>query len=356
MTTTTLADLRECRLTWSDDREPGLRRRRAGRGFAYYDGERALRDAPTLARIRALAIPPAWTDVWICADPDGHLQATGRDARGRKQYRYHPRYREHCELAKFEHLAVFGRALPKVRNRVTLDLGRRGLERERVVATVVQLLESTLIRVGNEEYAQTNNSFGLTTLRRRHARLDKGGVRLRFRGKSGLEHEVAVTDPRLRRIIRQCQDLPGQLLFQYTDETGVHPISSHDVNEYLREATAMDITAKEFRTWTATVAAATDLAERPVPESQREAQREITAAVKAVSKQLGNTPAVCRRSYVHPLVIESYRTGALPDLWRRPAPRVAGLMLEERKLLGLLEPLPARASRPARAPRSARAA
>lgn len=337
MTTTTLADLRECRLTWTDDREPGLTRRRAGRGFTYLDGGRSVRDAATRERIRSLAIPPAWTDVWICARPDGHLQATGRDARGRKQYRYHPRYREHCESAKFDHLAVFGRALPKLRSQVVADLGLRGLPRERVTATIVHLLESTLVRVGNEEYAQANNSFGLTTLRRRHARLERGGVRLRFRGKSGLEHEVAVTDSRVRRIIRHCQDLPGQLLFQCVDDGGVHPVSSQDVNEYLRDATEMDITAKEFRTWMATLLGACELAARPVPETERDARRAVTQTIAIVSRQLGNTPAVCRRSYVHPTVIESFRSGALAGSWSKPAPRIAGLMLEERRLLALLE-------------------
>jgi DNA topoisomerase-1 len=337
MTTTTLADLRECRLSWTDDREPGLRRRRAGRGFTYLDDGRAVRDAETIARVRSLAIPPAWTDVWICRRADGHLQATGRDARGRKQYRYHPRYREHCENAKFAHLAVFGRALPRLRGEVAADLGRRGLPRERVIATVVQLLESTLLRVGNEEYAQSNQSFGITTLRQRHARLDRSALRLRFRGKSGLEHDVAVTDPRLRRIIRQCQDLPGQLLFQYVEGSEVRPISSQDVNDYLRGATDMDITAKEFRTWMATLLAASELAALPTPESDREARRAVTQTIAVVSRQLRNTPAVCRRSYVHPAVIDAFRSGSLAEAWQKPAPRVAGLMPEERRLLALLE-------------------
>jgi DNA topoisomerase-1 len=337
MTTTRLADLHQCRLAWSDDREPGLQRRRAGRGFAYLRNGKVVRDPATITRIRALAIPPAWSDVWICARPDGHLQATGRDARGRKQYRYHPRYREHCETAKFEHLAVFGRALPRLRRQVATDLDRSGLPRERVIATVVQLLESTLVRVGNEEYAQANSSFGLTTLRRRHARLEPGEVRLAFRGKSGLEHKVSVSDPRLRSIIRRCQDLPGQLLFQCEDSSGVHPISSTDVNEYLRAATEMDITAKEFRTWIATVQAAGALAAAPAPESDREARRVVTLMVKDVSRQLGNTPAVCRRSYVHPVVIAEFRAGTLAESWAAPAARLAGLDLAERRLLALLE-------------------
>jgi DNA topoisomerase-1 len=341
VTITTLADLHDCRLSWSDDREPGWQRRRAGRGFRYLNGARPVRDQPSLERIRALAIPPAWTDVWICARPDGHLQATGRDARGRKQYRYHPRYREHCETAKFEHLAVFGRALPKIRTQIADDLAGSELTRERVVATVVRLLESTMVRVGNEEYAQSNNSFGLTTLRRRHVRLDRGAVRLRFRGKSGLDHEVSVTDPRVRRIIRQCQDLPGQLLFQYTDDSGVRRVSSQDVNDYLRKTTEMDVTAKEFRTWMATLLSACALASLPVPESEREARRAITQTVAIVSRHLGNTPAVCRRSYVHPAVIDTFRSGTLSDAWSRPAPRLRGLVVEERKLLALLEAEPA---------------
>ena len=268
---------------------------------------------------------------------DGHLQATGRDARGRKQYRYHPRYREHCESAKFEHLAVFGRALPRLRRQVAADLDLKGLPRERVIATVVQLLESTLVRVGNEEYAQSNSSFGLTTLRRRHARLERGEVRLAFKGKSGLEHKVSVTDPRLRRIIRSCQDLPGQLLFQCEDSTGVRPISSNDVNDYLRAATEMDITAKEFRTWIATLLAAVELASSPVPESDREARRVVTQTIVGVSRQLGNTPAVCRRSYVHPLVIDEFKSGRLAESWTAPVARLAGLELAERRLLALLE-------------------
>jgi DNA topoisomerase-1 len=337
VTTTTLADLHECRLSWADDREPGLRRRRAGRGFVYLRDGKVVRDAAIVARIRALAIPPAWTDVWICARPDGHLQATGRDARGRKQYRYHPRYREHCETAKFEHLAVFGRALPRVRRQVATDLGRRGLPREKVVAAVVQLLESTLVRVGNEEYAQANSSFGLTTLRGRHARLERGEVQLAFRGKSGFAHRVSVTDPRLRRIIRRCQDLPGQLLFQCEDSTGVHPISSNDVNDYLRAATEMDITAKEFRTWIATLLAAGALASAPAPESVLEARRVVTQTVASVSRHLGNTPAVCRRSYIHPAVIDEFRSGNLEESWTAPVARLAGLDLAERRLLALLE-------------------
>ena len=337
MTTTTLADLDECRLTWSDDTEPGIRRRRSGRGFSYsYDGT-AVRDAAELARIRALAIPPAWTDVWISPQPDGHILAVGRDARGRKQYRYHSRYREYRERAKFEHLATFGRALPRLRRTVATDLQLPGLPREKVLATVVQLLESTLVRVGNEEYAQANQSFGLTTLRRRHARLEGGTVRLRFRGKSGRDHEVAVSDRRLRPIIRKCQDLPGQLLFKYDDESGVHPISSQDVNDYLRAVTEMDISAKEFRTWFATLLAACELARQPVPDSERDAKRVVTQTIRGVSKQLGNTPAICRRSYVHPTVVAAFGSGDLAEQWQAPVARRTGLVIEERRLLALLE-------------------
>jgi DNA topoisomerase I len=347
MTTTTLADLDECRLSWSDDTEPGIRRRRAGRGFSYsYDGV-AVRDEAVRARIRALAIPPAWTDVWISASADGHIQAIGRDARGRKQYRYHPRYREYRERAKFEHLATFGRALPRLRRTLANDLRLSGLPREKVLATVVQLLEATLVRVGNEEYAQANQSFGLTTLRRRHARLERGTVRLRFRGKSGREHEVAVADPRLRPVIRKCQELPGQLLFKYADESGLHPISSQDVNEYLRTVTEMDISAKEFRTWFATLLAACELARHPVPDSERDAKRLVTQAISGVSKQLGNTPAICRRSYVHPTVVAAFRSGDLAAQWQAPVARQAGLVVEERRLLALLE-----GSKPAIRPRA----
>jgi DNA topoisomerase-1 len=354
VTTTTPADLRECRLSWSDDREPGIHRVRAGKGFRYRNAAgRTVRDAATLTRVRSLVIPPAWTDVWICAHADGHVQATGRDARGRKQYRYHPDYREHNERAKFEHLAVFGRALPKIRKQVGADLARRDLSHDKVVAAIVQLLESTLIRVGNEEYAQSNSSFGLTTLRTRHARAERGAMRLRFRGKSGLERDISVTDPRLRRIIRRCQDLPGQLLFQYSDESGVHPVTSNDVNDYLRAAAGLDVTAKEFRTWMATLVAATDLASAPTPESDREARRAVTATVRTVSRLLGNTPAVCRRSYVHPAITEAFRSGDLAAAWDGPAPRVALLAPEERRLLALLEGTPRARRRGAREARAA---
>jgi DNA topoisomerase I len=338
MTATTLADLTECHLSWSEDSQPGLRRRRAGRGFAYTrpDGS-TERDPKVLERIRALVIPPAWSDVWICADPRGHLQATGRDAKGRKQYRYHPRFREHCEAAKFEHLAVFGHALPHVRTTVARDLARKGLPREKVIATVVRLLEATLVRVGNEEYARDNGAFGLTTLRNRHARLDRGAVRFVFRGKSGKDHEVSVTDDRLRRIIRRCQDLPGQLLFQYVEDGAVHPISSQDVNEYLREASHEDVTAKEFRTWMATLTCAESLASLPKPESERDARRQVTHVVTEVSRKLGNTPAVCRRAYVHPVVIEAYESGELAKRWQRTPPPARGLIVAERRLLVLLE-------------------
>jgi len=239
-----------------------------------------------------------------------------------------------------------------VRRRVALDLSRRGLPREKVVATVVSLLESTLIRVGNEEYVHANKSFGLTTLRRRHARVERGAVRFQFRGKSGLDHEVAVTDPKVRRIVRQCQDLPGQRLFRYVDDQGPHDISSHDVNEYLRAASDADITAKEFRTWVGTVLAASELAALPVPESDREARRSVTQTVTAVSRHLGNTPAVCRRSYVHPAVIEAFRSGELAESWHAPAPRIAGLAVDERRVLVLLDPT-ARAGRSRPAARAA---
>ncbi|MCU1426705.1 MAG: topA [Actinomycetia bacterium] len=339
MGTTMLADLRECRLSWSDDAQPGLHRRRVGRGFTYVgpDG-RVERDPAVRARVKALAIPPAWADVWICASPNGHLQATGRDARGRKQYRYHPRFREHCELTKFDHLAVFGRVLPRIRARVADDIARPGLPREKVVATVVRLLEATLVRVGNEEYAKQNGAFGLTTLRNRHARLDRGAVRFVFRGKSGRDHEVSVTDASLCRIIRKCQDLPGQLLFQYVEDGEPRPVSSTDVNDYLRETTEHeDVTAKEFRTWMATVISASSLASLPEPSSDREARRAVTETIGFVSRHLGNTPAVCRRSYVHPTVIDAFHSGVLAEQWTAPVPRVRGLVVDERRLLALLD-------------------
>jgi DNA topoisomerase-1 len=273
-----------------------------------------------LARIRSLAIPPAYRDVWICCKPHGHLQATGRDARGRKQYRYHCSWREHRDAAKFDHILEFGRRLPRIRRRVAQDLRKSGLPRERVLATVVRLLEFTLVRVGNEEYARTNGSFGLTTLRARHVNIRGDKLTFEFRGKSGIAHSVSVNDPSLARIVRRCTDIPGQELFQWIDEQGErHRIDSADVNGYLREAAGGPFTAKDFRTWFATVEALEALRKRPV-EKAGEARKQVVATVAAVAKRLGNTPTICRKCYIHPEVLTAYMDGRLSRLnGARPA-------------------------------------
>jgi DNA topoisomerase-1 len=300
-------------LRYSADARPGITRRRAGRGFGYSrpDGT-PVHDEVSLARIRALAIPPAWTDVWICADPVGHLQATGRDAKGRKQYRYHARWRAGRDDAKFEGLIDFARVLPRIRKRCEADLARPGLSREKVLAAVVRLLETTLIRVGNDEYARLNRSFGLTTLRTRHATVTGTRVRFRFRGKSGRQHEVGLRDRRLASVVRRCQDLPGQELFQYLGDDGEpHDVASDDVNAYLREVSGADVTAKDFRTWAGTVLAFRALRALDPGGDERAARRNVVEAVRFTSDRLGNTPAVARRSYVHPAVLEAYLEGSL---------------------------------------------
>ena len=301
-------------LSYVSDGDPGIRRRRAGESFAYQwpDGK-PVRDEATLARIRRLAIPPAYADVWICPDPDGHIQAVGRDERGRKQYRYHPRWRATRDQTKYARMAAFGRALPAIRARVDADLRRHGLPKDKVVAAVVRLLELTLIRVGNDEYARANKHFGLTTLRDRHAHFHGAEVEFAFKGKSGVEHRTGVHDRRLARIVKACQDIPGQRLFQYYGEAGQrHPIESADVNAYLRAATGEDFTAKDFRTWAGTVAAAKALALQPSPANEHEAKHLVAVCVKATAGLLGNTPAVCRSAYIHPRVLEAFTQGALP--------------------------------------------
>jgi DNA topoisomerase I len=317
-------------LHYSSDRRPGIRRVRRGRGFGYLDVQgRTIRDREVIERIRSLAIPPAWTDVWICPSANGHLQATGRDARGRKQYRYHPRYRAARERAKYDRLTAVVRALPRIRRRVRRDLRRRGLPREKVLATIVQLLEWTLIRVGNREYARDNQSYGLTTLRGRHARVEGSRVRFRFRGKGGRTHEVDVRDRRLARIVRSCQDLPGQELFQYLDEDG-NPVDvrSEDVNDYLRDAAGEDVTAKDFRTWAGTLLAYRALrvlaAESSGSAPERESRKALLAAVRATAARLGNTAAVCRKSYIHPAVLDAHLDGRLADPDRPTAGNDAG--------------------------------
>jgi DNA topoisomerase I len=303
-----LESAREAGLRYVSDEKPGIRRRRSGNGFRYLrpDGT-AVRDEPTLHRIRKLVIPPAWTDVWITTDPRGHIQATGRDARGRKQYRYHPRWRAVRDETKYERMLAFGAALPTIRARVDADLARPGLPREKVLATVVRLLEATLIRVGNEEYARENRSYGLTTLRNRHVGVNGTELRFEFRGKSGKQHRVSLRDRRLAQVIRRLQELPGQEVFQYVGEDGArHSIDSDDVNAYLREIAGQDFSAKDFRTWAGTVLCAVALREVEACVSESDAKRNVAQVVTSVAQQLGNTPAVCRSSYIHPAVIETY--------------------------------------------------
>jgi DNA topoisomerase-1 len=291
-----------------EGRTPGIRRIGSNRRFRYVDATgRTISNRDDLQRIRALVIPPAWKDVWICADPLGHLQATGRDARGRKQYRYHRRWREVRDEVKYGRLLAFARALPRIRQRVDADLRRLGLPRDKVLAAVVRLLEKTLIRVGNEEYARHNRSFGLTTLRDQHAKVTNGTLRFEFRGKSGVQHAVALDDPRLARIVKACRDLPGYELFQYVDQQGKRQVvDSADVNAYIREISGEDFTAKDFRTWAGTVLAARHLADVTVCASGAEAKRNIVRAVEAVAKRLGNTKTVCRKSYIHPAILDTY--------------------------------------------------
>jgi DNA topoisomerase-1 len=306
-------------LCYVSDAAPGIRRRRRGRAFGYTraDGS-AVRDPQTLARIRALAIPPAWRDVWICEHGDGHIQATGRDARGRKQYRYHLRWRELRDENKYGRMIAFARALPRIRRRVGRDLARPGLPREKALATVVRLLEGTRMRVGNEEYARENASFGLTTLRERQVRVRGATLSFRFRGKSGVEHALELADPRLADIVRRMQDLPGQELLRYVDEEGAtRRIESADVNAYLREIAEQDFTSKDFRTWAGTLLAARALRALGPFASQAEGRRNVAQAIEAVAKALGNTKAVCRRCYVHPAIIDTYMRGRLADLAQR---------------------------------------
>ncbi|HET9109766.1 MAG TPA: hypothetical protein VFN78_02965, partial [Ktedonobacterales bacterium] len=299
---------REAGLRYVSDRMPGIQRKRSGRGFTYIapDGE-TVRDRHELDRIKRIGIPPAWTDVWICPNPRGHIQATGRDAKVRKQYRYHPRWAETRDDVKYERMIAFGEALPVIRERVTHDLALRGLPRDKAVATVVALLDDTLARVGNEEYARENESFGLTTLRQDHVDVEGSSVRFEFRGKSGKEHRIEARNPKLAGIVRRYLDLPGYELFQYLDEHGQrHVIQSDDVNVYLHEVTSSDFTAKDFRTWGGTTLALRHLRELGGFETQREAQRNVHEAIVEASKRLGNTPAICRKSYVNPRIIEAY--------------------------------------------------
>jgi DNA topoisomerase I len=342
----------EAGLRYVSDTGPGIRRRRAGRGFTYVgtDGQR-ITDRRLLDRIRALAIPPAWIDVWISPTRRGHIQATGRDARGRKQYRYHPRWRAVRDDVKYGRMLAFAQALPRIREQTDADLRRQGLPREKVLAAVVRLLEKTMIRVGNDEYARDNDSYGLTTMEDEHAEVSNRRVVFRFRGKSGREHETTLEHPRLARIVRRCQDLPGQQLFQYEADDGTsRDVDSSDVNAYLREITGEPFTAKDFRTWAGTVLACMVLRDFDAFGSDTEAKRNVVAAVKRVAERLGNTPAVCRSSYIHPVILDSYLDGSmLESLRRRAAEEMedAGheLRPEEAAALGLLQARLARESR-----------
>jgi DNA topoisomerase-1 len=313
-------------LNYVTDGFAGIRRKGVGTGWAFYnpDGSR-ITDKRERQRLLALAIPPAWTDVWICPDPRGHIQVTARDARGRKQYRYHTTYREARDASKFRHMLEFSELLPGIRERVEQDLSAPNLSRAQVLATVVRLLDKTLIRVGNHEYARENNSFGLTTLRTRHVKVKGADLRFSFRGKSGVEHTVALTDRRLARIIQRVQDLPGYELFQYLDSEGHREaVTSGDVNEYLREITDADVTAKNFRTWAGTILAAQELRRLGPAATLKEAEKNVVAAVDVVAKRLGNTRAVCRKYYIHPTIISTYLAGLVtPPPSDAPAPRVA---------------------------------
>jgi len=324
-------------LRYVSDDQPGIRRRRSGNGFTYTaaDGTK-LRDPYALQRIKHLVIPPAWTDVWICPDRNGHIQATGRDDRGRKQYLYHVRWREVRDAAKYERLLAFAEALPRIRRRVEEDLQQRGLPRTKVLAAVVSLLEGTSLRVGNEEYRRENRSFGLTTLRDRHAKFEGNTVRFRFPGKSGKEAVVELHDRRMARIVKQCQEIPGQVLFQYLDDDAErHAIESTDVNAYLREISGGDFTAKDFRTWNGTVVALRFLRESERATSATAGKRQISAAIKHVAAELNNTPAVCRKAYVHPVVVNAYLEGSLAPEAGVRGPRA--LSAEEREVKALLE-------------------
>jgi DNA topoisomerase-1 len=330
-------------LRYVHDGMPGIRRRRAGKGFSYrHDDGRRVENPEVLGRVKALAIPPAWTDVWISPVANGHLQATGRDVRGRKQYRYHDRWREVRDETKFERLAEFARALTPIRRRVDRDLRRPGLPREKVLATVVRIMDTAYARVGNLEYARQNNSFGLTTLRNRHVSLEGPRVRFEFEGKGGKVHVFDVEDRRLAAIVRRCRDLPGYDLFQYLEDGGTRrPVGSGDVNDYVRDISGGEFTAKDFRTWAGTVVMAKALAVMGEAGSQRRAKRNVTRALEVVGQSLGNTPAIARKSYVHPDVIEAYMDGSFVASWERPLPdrpsrTVARLRADEQRMLRFL--------------------
>lgn len=304
---------RRAGLRYVSDAMPGYRRAGKGPKFRYLDSEgKPIKDPAEIRRIRAIVIPPAWRDVWICPSAEGHLQATGRDARGRKQHRYHPEWRAVRDQTKYNRMVAFGRVLPRIRRRVAKDLRTRSLSKTKVLATVVRLLETSLIRVGNEEYARENKSFGLTTMRDQHVQISKGKLHFQFRGKSGKEHAVDIHDRRLAKIVKACQEIPGQELFQYLDENGARQkVDSQDVNDYLREVTKDDFTAKDFRTWAGTVLAAMALREFAQFDSKAQAKRNILRAIERVAQRLGNTPSICRKCYIHPIILDAYLDGSM---------------------------------------------
>lgn len=330
-------------LRYVSDSMPGIRRKRSGAGFAYYDPDgKLIRARDAIRRFRSLVIPPAWTEVWICPLEDGHLQVTARDARGRKQYRYHPGFRAIRDETKFERLFDFGKVIPRIRQRVEDDVLRDGLPREKVLATVVWLLEKTLIRVGTQELAKENKSYGLTTLRRRHVHIDGAEMRFEFRGKSRIEHAMSITDTQISRIVQRCHELPGEILFKYIDDDGQRQeVEAEHVNDYLREITGADITAKDFRTWAGTMDAAAVLRDKGAARTRKDAERNIVEAVDHTAKRLGNTRAVCRKYYIHPALLEAYLEGdVLPPMPARPGrqPRKpgAGLRRHEEQVLEFL--------------------
>ena len=337
-------------LRYVSDSRPGITRRKAGKGFTYTDPKgQKLTDPKELARIKALAIPPAWTEVWISPYPNGHIQATGRDDKGRKQYRYHARWQEVRNETKYNRMIEFGHALPRIRERVDADLARKELSKEKVLATVVRLLETTFIRVGNEEYARQNQSFGLTTMRCRHIKVEGGKVQFKFKGKSGKRHTITIEDPRLARVVKRCQELPGQELFGYLDVQGNRKtVTSDDVNAYLHEITGQHFTAKDFRTWGGTLLAALSLQAMEAVDKVTQQRKYVVAAIQEVAERLGNTPAICRKSYVHPSIISTYMEGTMQTLLKADDPVEAveqvmaetpshGLKPEEEAVVRLLE-------------------
>ena len=341
---TSVQSARKVGLRYVSDARLGLHREPVSKGFRYTDAQgQRVRDKETLTRINSLVIPPAWTDVWICAAHNGHIHVTARDARGRKQYRYHALWRKVRDENKYEHLISFGRALPMIRRQVEKDLALPGLPREKILATIVRLLETTMMRVGNEEYARSNGSFGLTTLRDKHVRIDGARLEFKFRGKSGVEHSIELTDRRLARIVSRCRELPGYELFQYLDAEGNRgSIDSEDVNEYLRRISGKRYTAKDFRTWAGTLLAVLALREFEKFDSQTQAKKNLVRAIESVSAKLGNTPAICRKCYIHSVIMESYRGGSMRHAVQRRAEKgllegVHDLNPEEAAVLALLQ-------------------